>query len=230
MASEEGGPEAEPRHWRQVGPGLAHQAGLPPQFAIRPLHTRDGDRARAAPRACGPPTEPSCRATTRSPSTRRRATCCGSKSPWPGLDYLPLTYTQVGPPPALGNLALDQPGTFAWRWADQPAQLMSLWTQGTTNEITKAAIEAFENENNLGVDGEAGPGGVDGADQRHHQPQDQPGALRLRAGQQGRAAEPHAVPGRSGQVRRHPGELRRARGRHHRRQLRRSSSTCATRT
>ena len=34
---------------------------------------------------------------------------------------------------------------------------MSLWTQGTTNEITKAAIEAFENDNNLGVDGEAGP-------------------------------------------------------------------------
>ncbi len=34
---------------------------------------------------------------------------------------------------------------------------MSLWTQGTTNEITKAAVEAFENDNNLGVDGEAGP-------------------------------------------------------------------------
>jgi lipoprotein-anchoring transpeptidase ErfK/SrfK len=74
-----------------------------------------------------------------------------------GLDYLPLTYSQIGPAPALANLALDQPGTFAWRWPDQPAQLTSLWTQGTTNEITKAAIEAFENENNLGVDGEAGP-------------------------------------------------------------------------
>ena len=74
-----------------------------------------------------------------------------------GLDYLPLTYTQSGPPPALGDLALDQPGAFAWRWPDQPAQLMSLWTQGSTNEITKAAIEAFENDNNLGVDGEAGP-------------------------------------------------------------------------
>ena len=34
---------------------------------------------------------------------------------------------------------------------------MSLWTQGTTNEITKAAVEAFENDNNLGVDGEVGP-------------------------------------------------------------------------
>ena len=74
-----------------------------------------------------------------------------------GLDYLPLTYTQIGPTPAVGNLALDQPGSFAWRWPDQPSQLTSLWTQGTTNEITKAAIEAFENENNLGVDGEAGP-------------------------------------------------------------------------
>jgi lipoprotein-anchoring transpeptidase ErfK/SrfK len=74
-----------------------------------------------------------------------------------GLDYLPLTYTQSGPPTAVGDLALDQPGAFAWRWPDQPSQLTSLWTQGTTNEITKAAIEAFENENNLGVDGEAGP-------------------------------------------------------------------------
>jgi lipoprotein-anchoring transpeptidase ErfK/SrfK len=74
-----------------------------------------------------------------------------------GLDYLPLTYTQTGPPPAVGDLALDQPGAFAWRWPDQPAQLMSLWTQGSANEITKAAIEAFENDNNLGVDGEAGP-------------------------------------------------------------------------
>ena len=74
-----------------------------------------------------------------------------------GLDYLPLTYAQIGPAPALANLALDQPGSFAWRWPDQPAQLTSLWTQGTTNEITKAAIEAFENQNNLGVDGEAGP-------------------------------------------------------------------------
>ncbi len=74
-----------------------------------------------------------------------------------GLGYLPLTYTQSGPPAAVSDLALDQPGAFAWRWPDQPAQLTSLWTQGTTNEITKAAIEAFENDNNLGVDGEAGP-------------------------------------------------------------------------
>jgi lipoprotein-anchoring transpeptidase ErfK/SrfK len=74
-----------------------------------------------------------------------------------GLDYLPLTYTQTGPAPDVGDLALDQPGAFAWRWPDQPAQLMSLWTQGTTNEITKAAVEAFENDNNLGVDGEVGP-------------------------------------------------------------------------
>ena len=73
------------------------------------------------------------------------------------LDYMPVTYTQIGPAPALANLALDQPGSFAWRWPDQPSQLTSLWSQGTTNEITKAAIEAFENENNLGVDGEAGP-------------------------------------------------------------------------
>ena len=47
-----------------------------------------------------------------------------------GLGYLPLSYTQSGPPAAVSDLALDQPGAFAWRWPDQPAQLTSLWTQG----------------------------------------------------------------------------------------------------
>ena len=32
-----------------------------------------------------------------------------------------------------------------------------MWTQGTENEITKAAVEAFETQNNLTVDGIAGP-------------------------------------------------------------------------
>ena len=38
-----------------------------------------------------------------------------------------------------------------------PTQLTSQWTQGTMNQITKAAIEDFENQNSIGVDGEAGP-------------------------------------------------------------------------
>jgi lipoprotein-anchoring transpeptidase ErfK/SrfK len=73
------------------------------------------------------------------------------------LDYLPLSFTPTGPPPPASELAVDQEGSFAWRWADQPSELMSLWIQGQENEIVKAAIESFENQNGLGVDGIAGP-------------------------------------------------------------------------
>jgi peptidoglycan hydrolase-like protein with peptidoglycan-binding domain len=72
-------------------------------------------------------------------------------------DYLPLYFTPSGPAPKVADLALDQAGTFNWRWTGLPNELVSLWTQGTSNEITRAAIEAFESANGLGVDGIAGP-------------------------------------------------------------------------
>ncbi len=74
-----------------------------------------------------------------------------------GLDYLPLSFTPSGPAPPASDLAVDQTGAFAWRWPDQPSQLMSLWVQGQENEIFKAAVESFENQNGIGVDGIAGP-------------------------------------------------------------------------
>ncbi len=74
-----------------------------------------------------------------------------------GLDYLPLAFSPSGPQPSRADLAQDQPGTFSWRWPSLPSELTSQWTQGTGNEITKAAVEAFESQNNIGVDGIAGP-------------------------------------------------------------------------
>lgn len=74
-----------------------------------------------------------------------------------GLNYLPLGFAPSGPAPAKANLAIDQPGTFSWRWPNLPSQLTSMWTQGTENEITRAAVEAFQTQNNLTVDGIAGP-------------------------------------------------------------------------
>jgi peptidoglycan hydrolase-like protein with peptidoglycan-binding domain len=73
------------------------------------------------------------------------------------LNYLPVEFTPSGPPPTPANMALDQAGTFNWRWTTLPTQLTSQWTQGTSNEITQAAVEDFENQNGLGVDGIAGP-------------------------------------------------------------------------
>jgi lipoprotein-anchoring transpeptidase ErfK/SrfK len=73
------------------------------------------------------------------------------------LNYLPVGFSPSGPAPARADLAEDQPGTFSWRWPGLPTALTSQWTQGTENEITKAAVEAFETQNNIGVDGIAGP-------------------------------------------------------------------------
>ncbi len=73
------------------------------------------------------------------------------------LDFLPLSFASTGAAPSRADLAVDQTGNFAWRWAGLPPELTSQWTQGSVNEITKAAIEAFETQNGIGVDGIAGP-------------------------------------------------------------------------
>jgi peptidoglycan hydrolase-like protein with peptidoglycan-binding domain len=74
-----------------------------------------------------------------------------------GLEYLPVGFTPSGPAPAPADMAVDQQGSFAWRWPNLPAELTSQWTQGTSNEITRAAVEDFESQNGLGVDGIPGP-------------------------------------------------------------------------
>jgi lipoprotein-anchoring transpeptidase ErfK/SrfK len=73
------------------------------------------------------------------------------------LNFLPLAFTPTGPTPAKADLAADQAGAFAWRWPGMPDALTSQWTQGASNMITKAAVEAFETQNGLGVDGLPGP-------------------------------------------------------------------------
>ncbi len=73
------------------------------------------------------------------------------------LNYLPVGFTPSGPAAAPADLAEDQAGTFSWRWPGLPSELTSQWTQGAANEITRAAVEAFETQNNIGVDGIAGP-------------------------------------------------------------------------
>ena len=71
--------------------------------------------------------------------------------------YLPLSFVPSARTPARSELARNQPGTFSWRWSTLPVQLTSQWSQGTDNVITTAAIESFESQNGLGVDGEPGP-------------------------------------------------------------------------
>ena len=72
------------------------------------------------------------------------------------LDYLPLSFTPSAPPSSGNQATTAQPGSFAWRWPSLPASLTSLWTEGSENVITKAAVMNFENQNGLTVDGLAG--------------------------------------------------------------------------
>ena len=72
------------------------------------------------------------------------------------LGYLPLTFTATGATPPNGA-ATSQAGAFAWRWTTLPPDLTSLWSEGSENVITKAALMTFQSQNDLTVDGLAGP-------------------------------------------------------------------------
>jgi L,D-transpeptidase catalytic domain len=50
-----------------------------------------------------------------------------------------------------------QAGSFAWRWPTLPLDSSSTWAPGSEDIITRAAVESFENQNGLTVDGLAGP-------------------------------------------------------------------------
>ncbi len=73
------------------------------------------------------------------------------------LNFLPVSFTPSSTAAtAPQDTAEPTLGTFAWRWP-MPAELTSQWTQGVETVITKAAVEMFENQNGLTVDGLAGP-------------------------------------------------------------------------
>lgn len=72
------------------------------------------------------------------------------------LGYLPLGFTPARPLVAPVEAADPQQGAFTWR-ANEPTALSSQWTVGTMNVITTGAIMAFESNQNLTTDGQAGP-------------------------------------------------------------------------
>jgi peptidoglycan hydrolase-like protein with peptidoglycan-binding domain len=79
------------------------------------------------------------------------------------LGYLPLTWTPSGTAPQAGDstgqlaAAYNPPaGTFSWQ-GGYPSILHSFWQEGAANLITSGAVRAFESQNNLTMDGTAGP-------------------------------------------------------------------------
>jgi hypothetical protein len=80
------------------------------------------------------------------------------------LGYLPVTFkysggTGVGlTPQAQVQAAVNPPaGTFQWRWGNVPGALRSMWQPGTSGTMTKGALMAFENDQNMTADGAPGP-------------------------------------------------------------------------
>ncbi len=96
--------------------------------------------------------------------------------------YLPVSWHPSGArvahtPSAQAQAAVEPPGgSFTWRYANTPQQLQALWSPGQWSIVMKGAVMKFENENDLTVDGEAGPSvwhallGYVLADKRLHEP------------------------------------------------------------
>ena len=78
------------------------------------------------------------------------------------LGYLPLTWTPTGaavqPSDAAEQLAAaysPPAGTFSWQ-SGYPSVLGTLWSEGSNNMVVTGAIRAFQNQEGLTMDGEAG--------------------------------------------------------------------------
>jgi peptidoglycan hydrolase-like protein with peptidoglycan-binding domain len=74
------------------------------------------------------------------------------------LGYLPLDFhpaaTVSSTPQAQEAAAIHPPsGTFSWRYGDVPGTLRSMWQPGSSGEMTKGAIMAFENNQGMTPDG-----------------------------------------------------------------------------
>jgi peptidoglycan hydrolase-like protein with peptidoglycan-binding domain len=72
------------------------------------------------------------------------------------LGYLPVSFTPARPLTAPQEAAQAQEGSFEWRW-NEPASLISLWTVGAANPITRGAVMAYESQHNMKTDGLVGP-------------------------------------------------------------------------
>jgi peptidoglycan hydrolase-like protein with peptidoglycan-binding domain len=78
------------------------------------------------------------------------------------LGYLPYNFNEKGStaltPAAQMAAAINPPkGSFDLKYSNTPSQLTSMWEPGASGTMTKGAIMAFENNNDMNPDGVAGP-------------------------------------------------------------------------
>jgi peptidoglycan hydrolase-like protein with peptidoglycan-binding domain len=75
------------------------------------------------------------------------------------LRYLPLTTSAATPSSAAAEAAAvyDPPaGSFHWRYSDVPSILKKDWTPGTSGEVLRGAVIAFQHQSHLPLDGSIG--------------------------------------------------------------------------
>jgi peptidoglycan hydrolase-like protein with peptidoglycan-binding domain len=79
------------------------------------------------------------------------------------LGYLPLRFNSAGKdialtPQAQESAAVKPPaGKFSWLYHNTPAALVGFWEPGASGVVTRGALMAFENNNDMTADGVAGP-------------------------------------------------------------------------
>jgi hypothetical protein len=80
------------------------------------------------------------------------------------LGYLPVNFSYangVSVGSTIGaeeNAAINAPkGSFGWRYPNTPGSLKTLWQAGSYGELTKGAVMAFEDDQDMTTDGVAGP-------------------------------------------------------------------------
>jgi hypothetical protein len=78
------------------------------------------------------------------------------------LGYLPLDWVPDDDPGSSPRVQLaaavdPPPGRFSWRYANTPAELQRVWSEGEPNQITRGAVMTFEDTHGLAVDALAGP-------------------------------------------------------------------------
>src|SRR5205823_3883852 len=79
------------------------------------------------------------------------------------LGYLPLRFHYSGhgvaPTPQAEEAAAIHPpsGNFRWRYGNVPSALRSMWVPGTSGEMTRGALMAFQNDHGITPDGDPGP-------------------------------------------------------------------------
>ena len=74
------------------------------------------------------------------------------------LGYLPLSFRVTGAAHTGNETALDEAGSYSWKWSSAYSVLGGFWSASRpTNQLTRSALMDFQRQHGLSTDGVAGP-------------------------------------------------------------------------